>query len=234
VRLLKCFLAIFVLIPLCIICTRTALVALFDSLPGMLNWQRPWFLCFVAGIALWSVVFFLLPRPMWLYVLGHEVTHAFWAWLFGGRIMELKVSSQGGLVRTNKSNFFIVLAPYFFPFYCFVVLVLWFVVGLFFPLDAYLPVMFFVLGVAYGFHILFTMTVIPMVQSDITSQGWLFSLSIIYLLNLLPLGIFVLAIVPGTDWASLPVLLWESIVWFVQLCDLAVVLAAKLVAGSAN
>ena len=43
---------------------------------------------FLGGAACWLVVFLLLPRPMLLYVFGHELTHALWTWIFGGRIID--------------------------------------------------------------------------------------------------------------------------------------------------
>ncbi len=71
----------------------------------------------LAGAACWLVIFLLLPKPMWIYVFGHELTHALWAWLFGGRVKKMKVTSEGGHVVISKTNFLIVLAPYFFPLY---------------------------------------------------------------------------------------------------------------------
>jgi hypothetical protein len=61
--------------------------------------------------------FFLLPKPMWIYVFGHELTHALWTWLFGGQVKKMKVTSKGGHVVISKTNFVIALAPYFFPLY---------------------------------------------------------------------------------------------------------------------
>jgi hypothetical protein len=71
----------------------------------------------LAGAACWGVVFLLLPKPMWIYVFGHELTHVLWTWIFGGRVKKMKVSSAGGQVVISKSNFVIALAPYFFPLY---------------------------------------------------------------------------------------------------------------------
>src|SRR6185436_7299168 len=45
---------------------------------------------FVGGAACWMVVFLLLPRPMLLYVFGHELTHVLWTWLFGGKVKKFK------------------------------------------------------------------------------------------------------------------------------------------------
>jgi hypothetical protein len=82
----------------------------------------------LAGAACWVTVFLLLPKPMWIYVLGHESTHAVWTWIFGGKVKRFKAASSGGHVVTTKNNFVITLAPYFFPFYA-VLVVLVFVVG---------------------------------------------------------------------------------------------------------
>ena len=58
---------------------------------------------------------------MWIYVFGHELTHALWTWLFGGQVKKMKVSSSGGHVIISKTNFLIALAPYFFPLYAVIV-----------------------------------------------------------------------------------------------------------------
>ena len=48
----------------------------------------------LAGAACWIVIFLLLPKPMWIYVLGHELTHALWTWLFGGEVKKMKVTAR--------------------------------------------------------------------------------------------------------------------------------------------
>src|SRR4051794_1846627 len=82
----------------------------------------------MSGAACWVVIYVLLPKPMWIYVFGHEFTHALWTWLFAGKVKKLKVSSKGGHVVVTKSNFLIALAPYFFPLYV-ILVVLAFTVG---------------------------------------------------------------------------------------------------------
>ena len=136
---------------------------------------------FLAGAACWGAIFFMLPKPMWIYVLGHEVTHALWAWLFGGEVKKMKVTSSGGHVVISKTNFVIALAPYFFPLY--VVLVLGvFVLGHF---IWNWPLVWFhlLVGAAYAFHVTLTIHVLQTQQSDITSQGYLFSAVVIFLGN---------------------------------------------------
>jgi len=142
---------------------------------------------FLAGAACWVVVFLLLPKPMWIYVLGHESTHAIWTWIFGGKVKKFKAASTGGHVVTTKSNFLITLAPYFFPFYA-VMVVLAFVVGdLLWHWRRYWPLFHLLLGAAYAFHLTLTWEILRTRQTDITSQGWLFSAVVIFLGNALVL-----------------------------------------------
>jgi hypothetical protein len=137
----------------------------------------------LAGAACWGVIFLLLPKPMWIYVFGHELTHALWAWLFGGRVEKMKVTSAGGHVVVSKSNFLIVLAPYFFPLYTALVFVI-FALGHFFWAWWNYQVWFLLLvGATYAFHVTLTWHVLKTRQSDITSQGWVFSAVILFLGN---------------------------------------------------
>lgn len=139
---------------------------------------------FLGGAACWLVVFLLLPKPMLVYVFGHELTHALWAWIFGGRVTQFKASADGGHVVVSKSNFFIVLAPYFFPLYS-VLVVLVFALGhLVFGWTRHLVWFHLLLGAAYAFHVTLTVHVLKTRQSDLVSQGWLFSGVVILLGNL--------------------------------------------------
>ena len=149
--------------------------------------DRVW-LPMLAGAASWVIIFLLLPKPMWVYVFGHELTHAVWTWIFGGRVMRFKAASSGGHVVTTKSNFVITLAPYFFPFYA-VVVVLVFVLGdlLWHWRQAYLPWFHLLLGAAYAFHLTLTREILKTRQTDITSQGYIFSAVVIFLGNALVL-----------------------------------------------
>jgi len=157
----------------------------------------------------WLVVFLLLPRPMWLYVFGHEFTHALWIWLFGGRVKRIKVASRGGHVISNKTNFLIALAPYFFPFYAAVV-VLVYALGQWVWGWASDSVWFhFALGFAYAFHVTLTFEILRTRQSDITSQGYLFSATIIFLGNACVLLL-------GIPLVTSQVSLLDSLGWWLQ------------------
>ena len=54
------------------------------------NVQTFW-VALIGGAACWLTVFLLLPKPMLIYVFGHELTHAVWTWIFGGRVKKFKV-----------------------------------------------------------------------------------------------------------------------------------------------
>jgi hypothetical protein len=116
-----------------------------------------------------------------------------WTWIFGGKVKRFKAASSGGHVVTTRNNFVITLAPYFFPFYA-VLVVLVFVVGdlLWHWRAAYLPWFHLLLGAAYAFHITLTWEILKTRQTDITSQGYLFSAVVIFLGN----ALFLLAAVP--------------------------------------
>jgi hypothetical protein len=137
----------------------------------------------LAGVACWGVIFLLLPKPMWIYVFGHELTHALWTWLFGGKVKNMKVSSQGGHVLISKTNFLIALAPYFFPLYAVLVIAGFALGNLIWNWHGQLVWFHLLLGAAYAFHVTLTFHVLQTRQSDITSQGYLFSVVVIFLGN---------------------------------------------------
>lgn len=145
----------------------------------------------LAGMACWVVVYRLLPKPMWIYVFGHELTHAVWTWVCGGRVKRFRAARDGGHVVVTKTNFLIALAPYFFPFYA-VLVVAVFVTGRFFwSWQPYIVWFHLLLGAAYSFHLTLTWHILKTEQTDITQQGYLFSAVVIFLGNA---GVLLLAV----------------------------------------
>jgi len=137
----------------------------------------------LAGAACWIVIFLLLPKPMWIYVFGHELTHALWTWLFGGQVKKMKVTSKGGHVIISKTNFVIALAPYFFPLYVVFVVGVFALGNLIWNWHGYFVWFHLCVGAAYAFHVTLTWHILQTRQSDITSQGCLFSAVVIFLGN---------------------------------------------------
>jgi hypothetical protein len=108
-------------------------------------------------------------------------------WLFGGQVKKMKVTSKGGHVHISKTNFVIALAPYFFPLYAVIVIAVFAIGHLIWNWHGYLVYFYLVVGAAYAFHVTLTFHVLQTQQSDITSQGYLFSAVVIYLGNVLVL-----------------------------------------------
>lgn len=142
----------------------------------------------VAGGALcWLAIYLLLPKPMWIYVFGHELTHVIWVWLFGGSVKQFKATSEGGHVIVDKTNFLIALSPYFFPLYAVMVVVVFVTGHLIWDWNGFMVWFHLLVGAAYAFHITLNAHVLKTQQSDITSQGCLFSAVVIFLGNILVL-----------------------------------------------
>jgi len=138
---------------------------------------------FLSGAACWVTIYLLLPKPMWVYVLGHELTHALWTWLMGGKVKKFKASASGGHVVINKSNFAIALAPYFFPLYAVLVVLLFLAGHWLWKGRQYLVWFHLLLGAAYAFHVTLNWHILKYSQTDISDQGYLFSGVIIFLGN---------------------------------------------------
>jgi len=148
-------------------------------------WRETWALAFGAGVLAWLIVFFFISRTMWLYVLGHEFTHALAAMIAGGKVSSFQVSAKGGHVVTDRVNWWITLAPYFIPLYAIIWMALWLSVDFWYPLAAYQPILYFGLGIAWCFHLTFTASMFHTGQTDLTSQGFVFSAVVIVLINLI-------------------------------------------------
>ena len=208
---------LFLLGPACVL-TQT-----FFGLFSRASSRRPfwageefWF--FALGVALW-VVWFLGsawssggPRPLRIYVFGHELTHAIWVWMWGGKVYEKQWwSRDGGYIITDTHNFWIALAPYFYPLYSLVVVVLFGLGSLFYNLTnspitllmmTPLQWLFLLLGATWAFHLSFTIWMIPKGQTDLTCHGTFFSLVIIYLMNVILLSIFLIVASPELTFAA--------------------------------
>lgn len=184
VKLIK-FIVGVLLLPVCYALTQSLVYFLFIlSNTATSSPLSPESTGFLIGSALWIVLFIALPHPVKTYVFAHEITHAIWGMAAGGRVKGLKVGDTGGTVLLTKSNFLVVLAPYFFPLYSVAVLVTYAVASAFFDLGAYSPFWMGMLGLTWSFHVTFTMRMLNEHQSDIASQGRLFSYTLIYIVNI--------------------------------------------------
>lgn len=132
---------------------------------------------------------------LYFYVLGHELTHAVFIYLCGGKISEFKVTKQGGHVVTNKTNILIALSPYFVPFWSVVILAISLLLEWLVVIPYHSAALYLLIGSSWTFHLCWTLWMIPRDQPDLKENGTFFSLTIIYLANVLLLA-FMLCLAP--------------------------------------
>ena len=159
--------------------------AFFDSVlvAGDAEGVSPEALSLLGGIAAFALCWLALSHPVRAYVLGHELTHAMWGVVFGARPSKLRVSGSGGSVNLTKTNMLITLAPYFFPFYTFVVVAAALATLAFVRPLPFLPLWMFMIGFTWAFHVLFTIETLSREQPDVQLYGRVFSWVFIFLAN---------------------------------------------------
>lgn len=219
---MKFVFAIF-LLPLCAILSQTFFTAFARATVAQRLWAGEEFWFFSLGAVLWLIAFFGLPRPILIYVFGHELTHALWVWLMGGRVSRFRVSRDGGHIVTSKANFWIALAPYFFPLYSILAIAIYGVLSLFLNVPPYGRLLYAVIGATWAFHFTFTCWMIPKNQTDLSDNGTIFSLVVIYLMNLLLLSVMLVVASPHITFASFGADIVRNIANFshtvVKLCE---------------
>lgn len=200
-RWVKFVFAIF-LLPACAILSQTFFTVFARATVTQLLWAGEEFWFFSLGAVLWLIAFVGLPRPIVIYVFGHELTHALWVLLMGGRVSRFRVGRDGGHVVTNRNNFWIALAPYFFPLYSILAIATYGVLSLFLNVQPYGRLLYAVIGATWAFHFTFTCWMIPKNQTDLSDQGIFFSLVVIYLMNLTLLSVMLILASPQITFAG--------------------------------
>jgi hypothetical protein len=179
------------LLPFCGVTTVTLLSQFSNATLNQGFWQTAEFWHFAIGVLVmigwfWSGLaqtFFL-----YLYVLGHEATHALFVWACWGKVSGIHVSAQGGYVTTNKTNWVIALSPYFVPIWSILAAVIYGVLKALVDFSLEWDKMFYaVIGLTWTFHYVWTLWMIPREQPDLRENGTMLSLVVIYLGNVLVL-----------------------------------------------
>jgi hypothetical protein len=185
-------------------------------------WMSHDFLMFALGAAVWtgwfclSMAIWKQPRPIRMYVFGHEMMHMLMARLSKGVVKDYHISRDGGYIVTNKYNFLIALAPYLWPFYSVPVLAAWSVSFLWRDVPYVREALLWLLGLTWMFHLTFTVWVLPRGQSDLHGPGRIFSLVVIYLANVVLLGTMLVLLAPGITWREYGANIWISTKAFYQ------------------
>lgn len=194
------------LVPLCGITSWTFFSQFSDATLEHGFWRTTAFWYFATGGLLmfgwfWSGIAW--KAFLYLYVLGHELTHILFIWVFRGRVSEWGVSVDGGYVTTNKSNIVIALAPYCVPLWASVAVLIYAGLETMMVLpSAAMKGLLSLLGFLWTFHLLWTLWMIPRDQPDLRENGRFLSLAIIYLANLCVLVVLMCAAAPQMSLSS--------------------------------
>lgn len=189
-RCVRLLIAWCLLLPLSVVMVYALLLHLYDHADASLAQRDFWVSEPVWYSLLGAVAFFVLiifrvvaPILVYVYVLGHELTHAIAAKMCLGKVQSLRIDMHGGYVETDADNLFIALSPYFVPLWmCCWMLILW-AANFFFPFEEYDAWFYAGAGFWWSFHIYWTLWVIPREQPDMLENGLLFSLLLIMVVN---------------------------------------------------
>ncbi len=141
---------------------------------------------YLIGIGFGSglVIFAIHSTPfMRLYVLGHELTHWLTAKAFRRQTGKLRIGKAEGSVSVLHPNIWIMLAPYFFPFYTVIWILIIKVIEIWYDGFALLVALYLGIGLTYAYHIFMTMLALSKEQTDLKMYGYSFSLCLIILIN---------------------------------------------------
>jgi hypothetical protein len=144
---------------------------------------------FLLGALSYVIMHLFLVKPNYIYTLGHELMHALATFLCGGRVRSFNVTKGGGAVETTKTNFFITLSPYFVPTYTLIISIFYIVIPLFAKIPNIGTIYFFLSGFTLALHLIFTADVLKKDQPDVVNTGYLFSLTVIYIVNIMLVGL---------------------------------------------
>lgn len=219
VLLFKFWVGCLVLVPAFALSVISFAELMHTGFRGGLTEDHAFRACYV-GALFWLPLFAVARRHlMILYVFGHEWSHMLAALACRARIYDWNVGKDGGWVDTDRSNTFISLAPYFFPFYTVIACLLMGTAGLFVDLSA--PIQVFgvqlspmllclsAIGFTWCFHVTYTVQTLLAEQSDLLRNGEFFSMILIALLNVEVLRLLLVVFTPELTWTEA----LESVIW---------------------
>jgi len=200
-----------------------ALLRLFGDL-SLLAWgdlaSRDLIWWTIFGVALWTALFLIFRPPISLYVIGHELSHAMFAWMQGVKVLSFELHAGGGRIEVERTNWLITLAPYFFPIYSLGILLLHLLIAQFTDIAGLTRFWMLMLGLSWAFHVTFTAQMLTMRQSDIEREGWFFSMVVIGLFNLLVVVCWAVC-VANPDWNMVAERFWLHLAgWIPSWADL--------------
>jgi len=145
----------------------------------------------LGGVGAYLLVHLFFHRPLLSHILAHELTHALAALLVGGKVTAVHATTEGGSTLINKSHWLISLAPYVFPFYSALALIVWALAA-----PPYRPALSALVGFLYAFHWALTIFTLTHPQPDLQDAGPAFSLIFIFTGNMMNLMLLLIILWP--------------------------------------
>lgn len=189
-RVVRLLVAYLLLTPLSLVMVYAVLVQLYHAAPtfGQVDFwvsDPVWFS--VMGILLFLCLMFARFATsflVYLYVVGHELTHAITAKMCLGHVETIRFDTTGGYVETDADNFFIALSPYFLPLWMLCWMGVLYLINLVFPFENYAAWFYAGGGFWWGFHLYWTVWIIPREQPDMLENGMMLSTLIVLMMNI--------------------------------------------------
>lgn len=151
---------------------------------------------FLLGVICYTLTYPVFKKPLSSYVIGHELTHVLGIWLSRGKIHSIRIAKSGGMVKADRINIWTALLPYFFPIYTVIILGVYFLLSIFLDMSRFYNWMVFILGLTWAFHFWMTIYVLRYNQPDIRYSGFLFSMVVIFTINIITLTLLLTFISP--------------------------------------
>ncbi|MCL2484926.1 MAG: hypothetical protein FWF00_04870 [Endomicrobia bacterium] len=151
---------------------------------------------FWAGVLCYVVFQIAFYKPLRTYIFGHELSHAVAGILSGARIKRFNVGKQSGSVVLTKDNIWITLAPYMFPIYTFVLIIIYIMLGWFADIKLFYGYFLFLLGFSISFHAALTVYILGIGQPDLKVYGVFFSCVVIAAVNVIVFGLLMVLAFP--------------------------------------
>ena len=192
-RIFRIAVACLVLLPLELIMVYALLLQLYragDTVSQRSFWLEVpvWYTLLGVGTFITlNISRIVTPILMFIYVLGHELTHAITAKMSLAKVQRMCVDINGGYVETTADNLFVALSPYFVPLWMLLWLGALWVINYFAPFPEWEAWFYAGFGFWWSFHLYWTIWVIPREQPDMRENGVFFSLMLIVIMNILVL-----------------------------------------------
>ena len=177
--------------------TVTVSLAFYYQISGMSVFESRNQAYFLNGVIAYVVLHLFLFKPNHVYNFGHEFVHVISTWFSFGKAKNLKVSSSGGSVQTSKSNMFVNISPYFVPIYTVILCGAHFLFSRLGDVSPYAAYFVFFIGFTLAMHIIMTVDALKIAQPDLIRTGYLVSLALIYVINMIVTGFVIGLILAG-------------------------------------